>query len=278
MLQAQILDADFYPIIVDTHPAVRNRTSHGRHAAIKGHISASSTAIRVRSKTAIWIAAIVFCAVLLSLLAVRVSAWMDRRHETELLALVNPWNSVDYAGFEPRLTDIGNGKKVDERCAEALQQMLSDCAAAGNAPYICSAYRTREYQAMLYQNKVERLMATGLSEREAAPLAALEVARPGTSEHELGLAVDIVDINHQALDQSQEKTATQQWLMENSWQYGFILRYPNGTTGITGYLYEPWHYRYVGQTAAEQIKQLGITLEEYLTMFYSEEAIVVFDD
>ena len=276
MLQAQILDADFYPIIVDTHPAVKSR---GRHTAIKGCSSSQSMAVAGSHRKLFLLAAVVaLCAVLLTLLAVRVSAWIDRRHEAELLALVNPWNSVEYAGFEPRLTDIGDGKQVDERCAEALRQMLADCTAAGNAPYICSAYRTYEEQELLYQNKVQCLITTGLSEKEAVSLSALEVARPGTSEHELGLALDIVDKNHQALDQSQEKMATQRWLMENSWQYGFILRYPNGTTGITGYIYEPWHYRYVGQTAAEQIWQLGITLEQYLTMFYSEEAVVVFEN
>ena len=90
------------------------------------------------------------------------------------------------------------------------------------------------------------------------------VAVPGTSEHQLGLALDIVDMNHQILDESQEETDTQQWLMAHSWEYGFILRYPNDKSEITGIIYEPWHYRYVGRDAAREIYEQGVCLEEYL--------------
>ena len=65
------------------------------------------------------------------------------------------------------------------------------------------------------------------------------------------------------LDEGQERTGTQRWLMENAWRYGFILRYPNGTTDITGIIYEPWHYRYVGEKFAREITKKGLTLEEY---------------
>ena len=98
--------------------------------------------------------------------------------------------------------------------------------------------------------------------------AAKVVAVPGTSEHQLGLALDIIDTGYTNLDEEQEDTATQQWLMAHCWDYGFILRYPNGTTDITGIIYEPWHYRYVGRTAAAQIHELGVTFEEYIDMFY----------
>ena len=90
------------------------------------------------------------------------------------------------------------------------------------------------------------------------------VAVPGTSEHQLGLAVDLVDANMQDLTSAQESTETQKWLMANSWRYGFIHRYPNGKTDITGIIYEPWHYRYVGKDAAQEIFNRDITLEEYL--------------
>ncbi len=269
MLQAQIIDADFYPAVVDTHPAARKGRNAGPERAALKRTGTHRAALRV--------GVLALCAVLLALLAARVVLWAGRRQETELLVLVNPWNRIEHAGFTPRLVDIGDGQQVDERCAEALKRMLADCAEAGNDPLVCSAYRTRETQKTLYRDKVERLEAAGISEQEAGAIAAMEVARPGTSEHELGLAVDVVDAGHQALDQSQENTATQKWLMENCWQYGFILRYPNGSTGITGIIYEPWHYRYVGTEAAEQIRQLGVTLEEYLTMFYSEEAVVRFE-
>ena len=99
---------------------------------------------------------------------------------------------------------------------------------------------------------------------ERALDAAKAVAIPGTSEHQLGLAVDIVDANMQDLTDEQENTATQKWLMANSWRYGFIHRYPNDKTDITGIIYEPWHYRYVGKDAAQDIFNRDITLEEYL--------------
>ena len=83
-----------------------------------------------------------------------------------------------------------------------------------------------------------------------------------------GWAVDIVDLDHQLLDESQEQTAVQQWLMTNSWRYGFILRYPTAKTETTGIIYEPWHYRYVGQEAAAEIYQQGVCLEEYIAAKY----------
>ena len=119
----------------------------------------------------------------------------------------------------------------------------------------------------LFNNKIRRLVLEGVDPDEAPDIAAMSVAKPNTSEHQLGLAVDIIDFFYTNLDKGQEDTATQQWLMENSWRYGFILRYPNGSSEITGIIYEPWHYRYVGQEAAEEIYELGVTLEEYLYMY-----------
>ena len=108
------------------------------------------------------------------------------------------------------------------------------------------------------------MIVQGYSEENARTEAGKVVAVPGTSEHQLGLAVDIVDIENQILDEDQEKTAVQKWLMKNSWRYGFILRYPNDKSNITGIIYEPWHYRYVGKEAAKEIYDLDVCLEEYL--------------
>ena len=179
------------------------------------------------------------------------------------LILVNPWNSLP-ADDTLSLTELQNGLSVDSRCYPDLQAMMDACRADGLSPVICSAYRTQEYQEKLFQNKVSRLIAQGYSEADAAVEAGKSVAVPGTSEHQLGLAVDIVDINNQHLDESQESTAVQKWLMEHCWEYGFILRYPNDKSEITGIIYEPWHYRYVGREDAEQIHSLGVCLEEYL--------------
>lgn len=179
------------------------------------------------------------------------------------LILVNPWNDVPDS-LEITLKQLENGQAVDERIYPDLQDMLADCRATGLSPLICSSYRTQEDQQYLFNNKVNRLRAQGYSEEEAKTEAAKAVAVPGTSEHQLGLALDIVDTNNQNLDSSQENTPVQKWLMANSWKYGFILRYPKGKSEITGIIYEPWHYRYVGKEAAADIVARGITLEEYL--------------
>ena len=182
--------------------------------------------------------------------------------EAELLSLVNPWNSID-ADYVPRLDSLSDGTQVDHRCIESLRALLTACREAGNAPYICSAYRSFDIQTKLFENKMSRVMAEGYSQAEAEDIAAREVARPGTSEHQLGLAVDIIDSSYTALDEGQASTDTQVWLMENSWRYGFILRYPEDKSDITGIIYEPWHYRYVGDYAAEIYKS-GLCLEEWL--------------
>lgn len=198
--------------------------------------------------------------------------YLDEVHSKklgDLLILVNPWNPVP-EGYEPELQAITDRAYTDEdhyvdvRCAENLTRMMSDCASTGCGALICSSYRTEAYQQMLYYNKIQRVMAEGYPYDYAPEIAAKSVAVPGTSEHQLGLAVDIIDVDYPYLDEYQEYTDTQAWLMENSWKYGFILRYPNGTTDITGIIYEPWHYRYVGLYAAEKIHEAGITLEEYL--------------
>lgn len=181
------------------------------------------------------------------------------------LLLVNPWNLLP-ENYSIQTVTLKNGLQVDERCYPDLQAMMDACRADGLSPVICSAYRTQEKQETLFQNKVSRLIAQGYTESEAAVEAGKVVAVPGTSEHQLGLAVDIVDINNQNLDESQEYTAVQKWLMAHSWEYGFILRYPNGKSELTGISYEPWHYRYVGREDAAQIYALGVCLEEYLDM------------
>ena len=178
------------------------------------------------------------------------------------LALVNPWNPVP-AWYQADPVLINSWQKVDSRCYDALMELLQACRDAGYDPYIRSAFRTNGDQRYLYENKIQRLIDEGYSEAEARELAGTVVAVPGTSEHELGLAVDIVDGEYRDLNEAQEKTATQKWLMENSWRYGFILRYPNEKSEITGIIYEPWHYRYVGKVTAKAIYESGLCMEEY---------------
>lgn len=180
------------------------------------------------------------------------------------LIVVNPWNKIP-EGYTVQTTSLINGESVDSRCYGELVRMLDACRAGGGAPIVCSSYRPHEKQVMLFDNQVSSLMSQGMSREEAQKEAGTVVAVPGTSEHELGLAVDICDTANQLLDESQADTPTQKWLMEHCWEYGFILRYPPEKTALTGIIYEPWHYRYVGKEAAEQIRQRNICLEEYLS-------------
>ena len=179
------------------------------------------------------------------------------------LTLVNPWNAMPDQ-YTIQLQDIGNGNSMDERCCPDLEKMLDDCRASGLTPLVCSSYRTQETQEELFQAEVDSWISQGYSQEEAELEAGKVVAVPGTSEHQLGLAADIVDATHQLLDESQEDTEVQKWLMENSWKYGFILRHPSDKSSITGIIYEPWHYRYVGKEAAKEIYEQGVCLEEYL--------------
>ena len=183
----------------------------------------------------------------------------------ELLTIVNPWTPLP-EGYVPVLDTVVEEYRMDARCAATCWKMMQDCRSTGVCfPMIVSAYRTQEYQQMLFDNKVLRVQLENwqLSPEEAAELAAREVAYPGTSEHQLGLAADIIDETYQYLNEWQETTRTQLWLMEHCADYGFILRYPTGTSDVTGIIYEPWHYRYVGVKFAKEITNMGVTLEEY---------------
>lgn len=181
-----------------------------------------------------------------------------------MLMLVNFENPLPEDYEAPELTRVRSGHYVDSRIYDALQKMLSDAWAAGVAPLVCSSYRTWAGQTKLYNNQVRLWKSWGYVGATAEAKAAMWVARPGTSEHQTGLALDIVDLYYQGLYASQANTATQKWLMAHCAEYGFILRYPKDKVEITGVNYEPWHYRYVGVDAAKAITESGMCLEEYL--------------
>lgn len=187
-----------------------------------------------------------------------------RENDAWELQLVNAEHPLAEDFQVTELTKLKGGHAIDSRVYPALQQMMDDCRAAGLEPLICSSYRTRDKQEELFQNKVSDLLEQGFSHEAAEAEAARWVARPGTSEHETGLAVDIVDTGYQILDQQQEQTPVQQWLLTNCAEYGFILRYPTDKSSLTGIGYEPWHYRYVGVEAAKAIMEQDLCLEEYL--------------
>jgi len=178
------------------------------------------------------------------------------------LVLVNSQNPLaeDYI---PELAEI-EGEQFDIRAVDALAIMLNAAREYGLSPIICSGYRSISVQSKLFDKQVEAEIYNGYSPQEAQEVAASVVAYPATSEHNLGLAADIVAESNQRLTEEQENTAEQQWLMENCAEYGFILRYPKNKQYMTGVIYEPWHYRYVGVEAATEIMSRGICLEEYL--------------
>jgi len=185
------------------------------------------------------------------------------------LRLVNKTHILE-ENVVPELKELSNGLQVDSRCYPDLQEMMDDCRNAGRLPVISSAYRTFEDQRELYENKIEELRQKGYPYEDAKEMAGMVVAPPGTSEHHTGLALDIVDRNYQLLDDAQEDTDVQRWLIDHSWEYGFVLRYPNTKSDVTGIVYEPWHYRYVGRDAAREIHDRGLCLEEFLELLSEE--------
>ena len=182
----------------------------------------------------------------------------------KLVNAKNPMIQTDVPEVETETLD-SEGYQVDARIMKDLEAMFEAARADGRSPMICSAFRAWDTQVSLYQNKIGRVMnEEGLNEEDAAIKAATVVAKPGTSEHQIGLALDIVSSEYTNLDEGQMETEDQKWLMENSWKYGFILRYPLDKSDITGVIFEPWHYRYVGKKAAKEITEQNLTLEEYL--------------
>ena len=185
------------------------------------------------------------------------------------LALVNFENALPETFVPESLAEVDNGYETDSRIAEAAKRMIADAYAQNVRIIALSAFRDYEYQTELFENKVQRLQQEkGYSVDKAREEAKTVVAYPGTSEHQLGLALDLVDAGHTKLDESQENTKAYKWLYEHCDEYGFIVRYPNGKTDITGIIYEPWHFRYVGEEAAKVIMEEGLTLEEYLENYY----------
>lgn len=179
------------------------------------------------------------------------------------IILVNPWNFMP-SDYETNFVEAERGRKVDALCKDSLLEMLEACRDAGYNVKLLDGARTRDDQIYLFNRKVNYYLDRGYEPDEARAKAGTSVAMPGTSEHELGLAVDLVDGNNYSLDESQESTPAQKWLMENCWDYGWILRYPNDKTEVTGIIYEPWHYRYVGTEVAKELQESGLCLEEYL--------------
>ncbi len=180
------------------------------------------------------------------------------------MALVNPWNTL-HLNYSVELSTIdarfASGLQFDKRAVKYLNKMCEAAAKDGVSLWIISAFRTYDYQQGLFNAEVNEYYYyhPNASQTEAEIGASTEVARPGTSEHQLGLAVDF-----NSVEQAFQNTEQFRWLQKNAAKYGFIMRYAADKQNYTGVIYEPWHYRYVGKENAKKIKASGLSLEEYL--------------
>ena len=180
------------------------------------------------------------------------------------LLLVNDWNAID-ANYEKSVTMVSAGKrgqKADSRILEDLNAMLA--AGAEYGIDVQSGYRSYDHQSTLYWRQVNNFKNNGYNDTAAQTAAGKIVKRPGYSEHNSGLAVDLGGSGNFLLDESFANTAAYKWLIENCADYGFILRFPKDKEEITGVIYEAWHFRYVGKEAATYIMENNLCLEEYL--------------
>lgn len=185
-----------------------------------------------------------------------------KKHKQDLV-LVNAEHALGNS-YDLSLRAICDGRlQASTRIYSALTQMLSDAGEEGYHFWIASAYRSKERQQKLVEEDVVKEMRRGLTYRQALKETYRETMPAGHSEHQTGLALDILCSGNMALDASQKAEPGNRWLRENCSKYGFILRYPEGKSDITGVSFEPWHFRYVGKRAAEYKQKEGITLEEF---------------
>lgn len=178
------------------------------------------------------------------------------------ILLVNKQNPIP-DDYDAQLVNINGSAQIRREAAVPLAQMFDAAASDGVRLTVCSAYRSHEHQQELFDAKIRNYTKQGMSYLDAFRIGSYSVIIPGTSEHELGLALDIVTPGYTSLNDGFADTAAGRWLEVNSYKYGFILRYPKGKEYITGITFEPWHFRYVGEEVAGEIYKNGLTLEEY---------------
>lgn len=169
--------------------------------------------------------------------------------------LANP--DHDIGEYAPTLATL-EGQQFDERIIEPMTDFVEAARAEGLSVYLSSGYRDYATQNYLYQRKIGQY---------GEEVAKTIVAPPGTSEHQTGLACDITDRYYEFKDSSLENTELYQWMSQHCQEYGFIVRFPDGKGDITGIIYEPWHFRYVGVEAATYIMENDLCLEEFLALY-----------
>ncbi len=181
----------------------------------------------------------------------------------ELLVLANRDNPLEY-DYNPFLMYICNGRlQASFYLYDDLVNMLSEAKEHGYSYWIASAYRSPEKQQRLVDEDVNAFINKGMSYEDALKEVYKETMPAGCSEHQTGLALDILCSGNTNMDVSQKEEPGNKWLRENCYKFGFILRYPEDKTQVTGVNFEPWHFRYVGKEAAQYIMKKHITLEEF---------------
>ena len=180
------------------------------------------------------------------------------------LTLVNSTHAVPEDWVVPEFTELRNGQRVDSRIYPELQAMFDAARAAGRTPLVISSYRTYDDQKNMLVKKYRSFKEKGYSHEDAQTEAQKWAAYPGYSEHQLGLAIDVGTSNSEKCS----KDRVWSWLKEHCVEYGFIWRYSEEKSAITGIANEPWHFRYVGVEAATYIMENNLCLEEYMLEFY----------
>lgn len=188
-------------------------------------------------------------------------------------------NKLNPLSTEPEMefAYASSGKSYNAAITDAYTALIDAAASAGYTLSTISAHRTIAYQAQNVENGFQDYLAQGYSESEARDLTNAYFAPAEASEHSTGLAFDWLGTEWTgiggSLDEAYADQPSAQWLSENAHDYGFILRYPQGKEQVTGYSFEPWHYRYVGIDAAQYIARYEITLEEFLALVNYQTAL-----
>lgn len=206
--------------------------------------------------------------------------YMNPTDRDAYLTLVNATHPLASDFIPADLTDLvntrGDGRatqKMSLYAAKALEALFIEAKAenqltvnpkSGYPLSVMSAYRSYAYQSSLFSHYTDNEMARNpaLTREQAEAITVTYSNRPGTSEHQLGLCVDMHDLS--GADVSFKNSASYPWLSENAWKFGFILRYPEDKVSETAVSFEPWHYRYVGRYHAKKIHDAGLCLEEYI--------------
>lgn len=182
------------------------------------------------------------------------------------LVLAN-YDNILPEDFTVEVANIDSTRQFDARAIGYLNQMMNDMRKDGiTNVWVQSAYRSVERQKELYDNSIQKYLKQGKTQEEAIALTDEYINKPGSSDHNLGLAVDFNNV-----DNSFAKLKGYQWLLENAENYGFILRYPEDKEDITKIAYESWHWRYVGKENAKKMNELHMCLEEYVEYLSEQE-------